>query len=309
MVGDDPVRHRLWPVRRDARGFGRGRDQRAEQVDVVIVVLALQHRGDAFEPHAGIDRRPRQLHALAARQLLELHEDEVPDLDKAVAVLVRTAGRAARDVRPVVVEDFRARAARPGVAHRPEIVRGRDADDALLGQSGDLGPQTRGLVILGINRDQQPVALEAELAHDEVPGQLDRAFLEIVAEREIAEHLEKRVVPGGVADVFEIVVLAAGAHAFLRGRGALIRALLDPGEHVLELHHAGIGEQQGRVVARHERAGRHDLVPVPGEIVEKGGADIVDGLHGGDLWQAGCVAARGYVRRWRGPARETGMLI
>ena len=159
----------------------------------------------------------------------------------------------------------------------------------MFGKAGNLGPQTRGLVILGVNRDEQPVAPEAELAHDEIPGQLDRAFLEIIAEREIAEHLEKRVVPGGVTDVFEIVMLAAGAHAFLRGRGALIRALLDPGEHVLELHHAGVGEQQGRVVARHQRAGRHDLVPVPGEIVEKGGADIVDGLHGGDLWQAGCI--------------------
>ena len=229
-------------------------------------------------------------HALAARQLLELHEDEVPDLDKAVAVLVGAARRAAGDALAVVVEDLRARPARAGIAHRPEIVRGRDADDALFRQPGDLRPQPRRVVVLGIDRDEQPVARQAELAHDQVPGQLDRALLEIVAEREIAEHLEKRVMPRGVADIFEIVVLAAGAHAFLRGRGALVRALLDAGEDVLELHHAGIGEQQGRVVARHQRARRHDLVPVPGEIIEKGGADVVGGLHGGDLWQAGCFA-------------------
>ena len=71
MVGDDPVRHRLRAVGGDPRGLGRGRDQRAEQVDVVIVVLALQHRGDAFEPHPGVDRRARQRHALAAGQLLD----------------------------------------------------------------------------------------------------------------------------------------------------------------------------------------------------------------------------------------------
>ena len=47
------------------------RDQRAEQVDVVIVVRALQHRGDALEPHAGVDRGPRQVDALVRRHLLD----------------------------------------------------------------------------------------------------------------------------------------------------------------------------------------------------------------------------------------------
>ncbi len=70
----------------------------------------------------------------------------------------------------------------------------------------------------------------------------------------------------GVADIIEIVVLAAGAHAFLRGDGALIGTLLDPGKHVLELHHAGIGEHQRRVVARHQRRRRHDLVGDDGTI-------------------------------------------
>ena len=60
--------------------------------------------------------------------------------------------------------------------------------------------------------------------------------------------------PRGVADIVEVVVLAAGAHAFLRRGGAQIGALLDAGEDVLELHHAGIGEHQGRVVARHQAA-------------------------------------------------------
>ena len=45
---------------------------------------------------------------------------------------------------------------------------------------------------------------------------LDRALLEVVAEGEIAEHLEEGVMARGVADVIEVVVLAAGADAFLR---------------------------------------------------------------------------------------------
>ena len=53
-----------------------------------------------------------------------------------------------------------------------------------------------------------------------LPGVLDRLFLEIVAEREVAQHLEEGQVPGGVADIVEVVVLAAGADALLRRGGA-----------------------------------------------------------------------------------------
>ncbi len=91
-----------------------------------------------------------------------------------------------------------------------------------LRQAGDLRPERARLVVLGIDRDQQPVRGEAELAGDQLPGELDRPLLEVVAEGEIAQHLEEGVVAGGVADVVEVVVLAAGAHAFLRRGGALI---------------------------------------------------------------------------------------
>ena len=47
---------------------------------------------------------------------------------------------------------------------------------------------------------------------------------------------------GRIADILEIVVLAAGADALLGGRRPGIAALFQPGEHVLELDHARIGE-------------------------------------------------------------------
>ena len=47
---------------------------------------------------------------------------------------------------------------------------------------------------------------------------MDRLALEVVAEAEIAQHLEERVMARRVADVLEIVVLAARAHAALRAR-------------------------------------------------------------------------------------------
>jgi hypothetical protein len=73
-----------------------------------------------------------------------------------------------------------------------------------------------------VDGDEQLVLLEPEILGDELPGKLDRALLEIVAEREVAEHLEEGEMARGVADIVEVVVLAAGAHAFLRRGGALI---------------------------------------------------------------------------------------
>ena len=64
MIGDDAVRGLLRAVGRHLGQLGDGADQRAEQVDGIIVVGALQHRGDPLEPHAGVDRRPRQVDAL-----------------------------------------------------------------------------------------------------------------------------------------------------------------------------------------------------------------------------------------------------
>ena len=161
-----------------------------------------------------------------------------------------------------------------------KLSRRADADDPPLVEPGDLAPQLERLVVLGVDRGQEPVPGQAVFLGDQVPGELDRQRLEVVAEAEIAQHLEEGVMPGGVADIVQVVVLAAGAHAFLRGDRPVVGPLLDAGEDVLELHHAGIGEQQGRVVVRHQRRGGHDLVAVPAEIVEEGRADLVGGRHG-----------------------------
>ncbi len=250
-----------------------------EQIGLEHALDALQDAGHALQSHAGVDRGTRQRHALLLRHLLELHEDEIPEFEEAVAVLLRAARRAAPDVLAAVDEDLRARPARAGVAHRPEIVRSRDADDAVVGEAGDLLPVARSLIVVVVDGDEQLVLLEPVFLRDQVPGKLDRALLEVIAEREVAEHLEEGEMARGVADIVEVVVLAAGAHAFLRGGGALVGALLEARKRVLELHHAGIGEHQGRVVARHERRGGDDLMTVRLEVIQKSRPDLVDAAH------------------------------
>src|SRR5690606_2733166 len=144
----------------------------------------------ALQPHAGVDRGTRKVDALVLRHLLVLHEDEVPDFQEAVAILLWAAGSAAPDVVATVDENLRAGSARAGVSHRPEIVGGRDADDAVVGEARELLPERGRIVVRVIDGDEQLVLLQPALPGDEVPGQLDRALLEIVAEGKIAEHLE-----------------------------------------------------------------------------------------------------------------------
>ena len=130
-----------------------------------------------------------------------------------------------------------------------------------------------------VDGHEQAVLVDAVAAGDEVPRELDRCFLEIIPEGEIAEHLEERVVARGVADILEVVVLAAGTDAFLRRCGATIGAAFLAREDVFELHHPGIGEHQRRIVARHERRRGDDLVSVLAEIVQEGGTDLVGRRH------------------------------
>ena len=67
-------------------GLLGGRQQVDEQVDLVVRVHVLQHRGQALQAHAGVDALLGQRRHVALRVAAELHEHEIPDLDVAVAV-------------------------------------------------------------------------------------------------------------------------------------------------------------------------------------------------------------------------------
>ena len=204
--------------------FARRRaDKILKQIDVVVRMHMLQHRREALQTHTGIDGRLGQRMHHAALVAVELHEHVVPYLDVAVAVFSRAAWRTASNMFAVVVKDLGAGSARTGVAHHPEIV-GRiapalvvaDADHA-CGRHTDLfGPDVVCFVVLGIHRHPQLVFGQFVYLSQQFPRKLDRIMLEVITEAEIPQHLEEGVVTCGVADVLQIVVLAAGTHAFLR---------------------------------------------------------------------------------------------
>src|SRR5690606_27637258 len=71
---------------------------------------------------AGIDTGLGQRREVAGRVAIELHEDQIPDLDIAVTVFVGRARRATPDVGTVIVENFGTGAAGAGIGHLPEVV-------------------------------------------------------------------------------------------------------------------------------------------------------------------------------------------
>lgn len=78
------------------------------------------------------------------------------------------------------------------------------------------------------------------------------------------------MVARGIADIVEIIVFATCPQALLRGDGTAIGALFQAGEHILELNHARIREQQGWIVLRHQRAGGDNFMALASEKFEEG---------------------------------------
>ena len=269
----------------DAGHLSNPVDDGREQVRVVVGQLSLDDRRDPLEAHAGVHRERRQRHERAVGLAVELHEDVVPDLDEAIAVAVDAlADRlGAGDVVAPEVVDLRAAAAGAGLAHRPEVLGQAELGDARGGH--EAGPHAERLVVSGDaglaleDGGVETVGLQLPDRGQQLPGERDGVGLEVVAEREVAEHLEERVMAQRRADVVEVVVLARDAHALLARRRANVVAPLAAEKHVLELVHPGVGEEQRRVVARHERRAGHDAVPLGLEVVQEPAADFTRG-HG-----------------------------
>ena len=122
--------------------------------------------------------------------------------------------------------------------------------DAVVRQTDVLGPNAGCLVVVFVDGDRQPRRIDAQplLVGEKLPGPVDRIALEIVAERKIAEHLEKRVVVRGPADVFDV----AGPQALLAARGAGELQFHLAQKVVLELVHPRRREQHAGIPRRHQ---------------------------------------------------------
>ena len=253
-----PSRERAGPV-----------EERRHQVGLPHRVDPLEQGEDPLKSGAGIDRGLRKGRPAAVLRLVELHEDEVPELHVAVAGRIGERATFGPERRTAIDVNLAARAARPRVAHLPEVVLVTEALDAIERDADLLMPDGLGLVIGFMDRDPEPVAVEAPPLGHELPTPRDDLGLEVVAEREVAKHLEEDEVTFRPSHVIEVVVLAAGPSALLRTHRARVRRDLVTDEVGLERHHARHGEHDRRVVR--DEAGRvdHRVVALTEEVEER----------------------------------------
>ncbi len=289
------------PVRGGGRLLDR-REDRREDVAVVVAALALQDAREAFEPHAGVDVLGRQDFQRAVGLAVELDKHVVPDLDHVRVRLVHQLRhhprREAHHHLPIDM-DLRARAARPRVAHLPEVVLHVAGDDPLGGQvlqpqllRFEIRLQPRFFVPAEVRRVQR-ILRQLVHARQQFPRPRDRFGFKIITEGPVAEHLEERVVVRVPPDIVEVVVLAAGSDALLavdRPLEPVERAarLGLPQKERLELVHPRVGEEQRRVLMRdHRRRRVEDVLPPPrplgarlgplaGEELDERRADPID---------------------------------
>ncbi len=284
MVGDRPQRHaHPFVVGGDERLAGKLRgliNERPQQVGLVVRANALEDGAEAFQPHARVDRGLRQGPAITRRHLLELHEHQVPDLHPPVTVASRSLAFPASgldgtgDPFALEVMDLAAGPARAGLAHGPEIVLVAERDDPRVAHVGDLLPQRPSLGVGLVHRIDEALGIDGEGLRQQLVRKGDGVGLEVVAEGEVPQHLEERVMSGGAADVVQVVVLPSCADTLLRRRRPGEGGLGLTREVVLELVHPGVREQQRRVVVGDQRRARELGVSLLAEEVQEGAANL-----------------------------------
>ena len=263
MVGQDAVRRvqrileisavRTGPSPRSDRFKNTG-----EHVGVVVAVFALQDTDNALKSHPGINVLCGQRHQRAVVSTVELHEHQVPNFDDLRIIRIHQVATTA--IGSAIEVNFGARTTRSGRAHFPEVVFLVEPRDAI--RRNKATPQFRSLfisrqavgLITGKHRDVQSFGRQAPDLSQQFPRPFDGLGFEVVAERPVAQHLEEGVVVGVPSNIFQVVVLAASADAFLGVDGTDKVTVTAPEENILELVHPGIGKQQGGVVMRDHRA-------------------------------------------------------
>jgi len=230
----------------DAADLAGRLDQRPQDVDVVVRLDALHHRSRPLQAHARVDVLARQRPQVVGRvaHAVELREDQVPDLHVArFRAVVDLAARSADAVGPL--------ARRAG---RPEVFVLADAPEPLRRELHVAEPDTGRFVVVEIDRRGEPPGVEPEpfLIGQKLPRPDDGLALEIVAEAEVAQHLEERVMISGPPDVVDV----AGSQTLLASGRPGKFELAPAQEMIFELVHAGGREEDGRVPSGDEYVAR-----------------------------------------------------
>ena len=243
VIGHDAQRDIGWlgvTVSHPRLAFGGG-EHRPNNVSVEYRIDPLEHGGQALQAGSGVDvlcgKVPDHVVGLV---LDELHEHQVPDLH--VSLVVDGGATRFAVLGSLVEEDLGGLSRRAGDAHLPEVFSIQTLD-ALRWHADPVDPDAGRLVVGDVHRVPQPLGIDPVALGDELVCPGNGLLLEIVAEGEVAEHLEERQMPLRGPDDVDV----AGPAYLLHGNRPWVGRRLLP-EHVgLELDHPGTGDEQSRI--------------------------------------------------------------
>ena len=244
-------------------------EHRLEDVCVVVRGFALDSTHETLKAHAGVDDFFRQGFQRTVCLAVELHEDNVPNLNHLRMIFVyQFASRHFGTLfgTTAVHVNLRTRTTRTGVAHFPEVIVLVAIQNMVSGQM--FGPDRSRFIVTRQaffgrtleNRGIQVSGIDLEYIYDIFPSEVNGLRLEIIAERPVAKHFKHGVMIGIVAYFLQVIVLSANAKALLAIRYAGIFDRIIAQDDTLPRVHTGVGEHESRVIFDDHWRRRDDLV-------------------------------------------------
>ena len=173
-------------------------------INLKEVVNSLSDTGKSFKSHTCVDIGMGKRCIIVVSVVFKLSKNKVPELDKSVALTAyMTVGTSAAVFLTPVVVNLRTRTA-GACAVLPEVILLAEANHMALLNSDLLCPDVVSLVVVKIDADIKLFGIHFHYFGAEFPRPAYSVMLEIIAEREIAEHLEISSVTCGLADIFNI---------------------------------------------------------------------------------------------------------
>ena len=170
----------------------------------------------------------------------------VPELKVSVAVTARFAVRfSASPLRASVIVDLRTRSAR-AEPDLPEVVVLSEADDLLFRHSDHILPDLVCLIIIFIYCCPELFFRHLEPFRAEFPAPLQRLFLEVISEAEVAEHFKECAVTCSLSDILNVI----GPDTLLACSHSLLRRCLSTCKIWFERSHSGIDYKKAFIISR-----------------------------------------------------------